>query len=125
MTRTKGGRAPLRRKAIIKQAKGYFGTKSTHYKKANEQIMRSWAYAFRDRKKRKTLYRQIWIQRISAAVKPYGLNYSTFIHGLKLVKIDLDRKVLSELAIHENKIFAGLVKKVKTTLEKDKSKSVN
>ena len=113
MARVKGGYVTRqRRKKIIKQAKGYYGNKSTHFKKAKEQLLKSLTYAYRDRKQCKRNYRRLWIQRINAAVRPYGLSYSRFIAGLKTCDIAINRKMLSELAIHDPKSFALLVEKV-------------
>ncbi len=118
MARVKGGPSTLaRRKKIIKQASGYYGNKSTHFKKSKEQVMKSLVYAYRDRKARKRDFRGLWIQRINAAVRTHGLSYSQFMHGLKLCKIDLNRKMLSELAIQDPQAFAALVAKVKVSLK--------
>ncbi|WHQ36412.1 50S ribosomal protein L20 [Spiroplasma sp. SV19] len=110
MARVKGGPTTRkRRKKIIKQAKGYFGTKSTHYKKAKEQVMKSLAYAFRDRKQRKRDFRSLWIQRINAAVREHDMSYSQFMNGLNKANIEVNRKMLSELAIHNPSEFKMLV----------------
>lgn len=102
-----------RRKKIIGLAKGYWGAKSKLFKMANQQVMKSLRYAYVGRKTKKRDFRKLWITRISAAVKPLGLNYSRFIHGLKLAGIDMNRKMLSELAIHDEAAFAALVEKSK------------
>ncbi len=107
-----------RRKKIIKQAKGYFGTKSTHFKKAKEQVMKSLAYAYRDRKQRKRDFRRLWIQRINAAVRPHNMSYSKFIYGLRLANIELNRKILSELAINNPNEFNNIVKIAKKHIDK-------
>ncbi|ELL44558.1 50S ribosomal protein L20 [Spiroplasma melliferum] len=118
MARVKGGSTTRkRRKKIIKEAKGYFGTKSTHYKKAKEQVMKSWAYAFRDRKQRKRDFRSLWIQRINAAVREHDMSYSQFMNGLNKTNIEVNRKMLSELAIHNPSEFKVLVEKSKQALK--------
>lgn len=115
MARVKGGYTTNhRRKKILKQAKGYYGSKSTLYRTANEQVMNSLAYAYRDRKNRKRDFRKLWITRINAAVRAEGLSYSTFISGLKKAGIELNRKTLSELAINNPNEFKKLVEQVKT-----------
>ncbi|AOX44016.1 50S ribosomal protein L20 [Spiroplasma sp. NBRC 100390] len=118
MARVKGGPTTRkRRKKIIKQAKGYFGTKSTHYKKAKEQVMKSLAYAFRDRKQRKRDFRSLWIQRINAAVREHDMSYSQFMNGLNKANIEVNRKMLSELAIHNPSEFKMLVDESKKALK--------
>ena len=102
-----------RRKKILKLAKGYFGSKHTLYRTAHEQVMRSLRFAFRDRKQLKRNMRKLWISRINAAVRMYDLSYSKFMHGLKEANITLNRKMLSEMAIHDPKGFEALVKIVK------------
>lgn len=115
MARVKGGYTTNhRRKKVLKQAKGYYGSKSTLYRTANEQVMNSLAYAYRDRKNRKRDFRKLWITRINAAVRTEGLSYSTFISGLKKSGIELNRKTLSELAINNPEEFKKLVEKAKT-----------
>lgn len=114
MARVKGGYTTNhRRKKVLKQAKGYYGSKSTLYRTANEQVMNSLAYAYRDRKNRKRDFRKLWITRINAAVRTEGLSYSTFISGLKKAGIELNRKTLSELAINQPEEFKKLVDQVK------------
>ncbi len=110
-----------RHRKVVKQAKGYFGTKSTHFKKAKEQLMRAWASSYKDRKNNKRNFRALWITRINAAVRPYGLSYSQFIYGLNLLEVDLNRKMLSEIAIHNPKEFKLLVEDVKTKLSQAKT----
>lgn len=110
MARVKGGYTTNhRRKKVLKQAKGYYGAKSTLYRTANEQVMNSLAYAYRDRKNRKRDFRKLWITRINAAVRAEGLSYSKFIDGLKKSGIDLNRKTLSELAINHPEEFKKIV----------------
>ena len=98
------------RKAILEQAKGYYGNKSRSFKSANEQVMHSGNYAFRDRRARKGDFRKLWIQRINAATREHGMSYSRFINGLKLAEVDVDRKVLADLAVTDATAFAALVK---------------
>lgn len=111
MPRVKGGTTTrARRKKILKLAKGYFGSKHALYRTANEQVMRSLAYAYRDRKKKKSEFRKLWIQRINAGAKLNGMKYSTLIHGLSLAHVEVNRKVLSELAISQPADFAQYCK---------------
>ena len=105
-----------RRKKILKLAKGYWGSKSKHFKMANQAVMKSLTYAYIGRKHKKRDFRRLWITRINAACKANGINYSRFMHGLKLSGITLNRKMLSEMAIHEPEAFEGLCKKAKTAL---------
>ena len=98
-----------RRKRWIKLAKGYWGHKSISYKMAKQAVIKSWTYSFRDRKQLKREFRKLWITRINAAVRPEGINYSKFINGLKKSNIIINRKMLSELAIHEQKTFKKLI----------------
>ena len=98
-----------RRKKILKLAKGYWGSKSKHFKMANQAVMKSLTYAYIGRKQKKRDFRKLWITRISAACKANGMNYSRFMHGLKISGINLNRKMLSEMAIHEPDAFSELV----------------
>ena len=100
-------------KKILKQAKGYYGSKSTLYRTAMEAVMKSQNYAYIGRKQRKRDFRQLWITRINAAVRPYGLSYSRFINALKKNNIEINRKVLSDMAINDPKGFKQLVESVK------------
>ena len=110
MARVKGAMMTRkRRNATLKLAKGYWGSKSKHFKMAKQQVMKSGNYAFAGRKQKKRDYRRLWITRISAAVAPYGMNYSTFMHGLKVAGIEINRKMLSELAISDPAAFTKLV----------------
>jgi len=110
MARVKSGvQSRKRRKKVLKQAKGYFGAKHKLYKTAQEQVFNSLAYAYRDRKVRKRDFRKLWILRISAAVKAQGISYSRFICGLRKAKIEINRKMLSEMAIHDEKSFSKIV----------------
>src|SRR5688500_2719856 len=98
------------RRAILEQAQGYYGNKSRSYRAANEQVMHSLQYAFRDRRARKGDFRKLWIQRINAAARLNGISYSRLIAGLKAAGIEVDRKVLADLAVTDPAAFAGLVK---------------
>ena len=109
MARVKGAMMTRkRRNKILKMAKGYWGAKSTHYKMANQAVMKSLTYAYIGRKLKKRDYRKLWITRISAACKANGMNYSRFMHGLKLAGIEMNRKMLSETAIHDPAAFTAL-----------------
>ncbi len=108
--RVKGGNVThLRRKKILKQAKGYFGSKHLLFKTAKEQVMHSNRYAYVSRRDRKNDFRKLWIKRINAACRMNDISYSKFMHGLKLAKIDVNRKMLSEIAIHNPEDFKALV----------------
>ena len=114
MARVKGAMMTRkRRNKMLKLAKGYWGAKSKHFKMANEQVMKSLTYAYVGRRLKKRDFRQLWITRISAACKLNGMNYSNFMHGLKLVGVEINRKMLSEMAINDPKSFAALVETVK------------
>jgi large subunit ribosomal protein L20 len=117
MPRVKGGNVSRkRRKKVLKLAKGYFGSKSLLYRTANEQVMKSLRYAYRDRKQRKRNFRKLWITRINAAIRPYGLSYSRFINGLNKANIEVNRKMLAELAVNEPAGFENLVELAKKGL---------
>ena len=117
MPRVKGGYVTRqRRKKVLKLAKGYFGSKHTLYKTAHEQVMRSLAYAYRDRKARKRDFRKLWIQRINAACKLNDMKYSRFINGLNRAGIEVNRKMLAEMAVNDAKGFAQLVELAKQGL---------
>ena len=119
MPRVKGGYTTRRRrKAVLKLAKGYYGSKHTLYKTAHEQVMRSLAYAYRDRKAKKRSFRALWIQRINAAVRLHDMTYSRFMSGLTKAGIELDRKVLADIALKEPQAFAKLVDSAKSALSK-------
>jgi large subunit ribosomal protein L20 len=96
-------------RAILEQAQGYYGNKSRSYRAANEQVMHSLQYAYRDRRARKGDFRKLWIQRINAATREHGMSYSRFIAGLKAAEVDVDRKVLADLAVTDSGAFAALV----------------
>ena len=106
-----------RRKKIIEQAKGYWGRRSTNYRIAKDAVAKAGQYAYRDRKRRKRDFRSLWIARISAGVQAEGLNYSQFMHGLKLANIEINRKVLSNMAIEAKAAFTALVQQVKSVLQ--------
>ncbi|MDR0915042.1 MAG: 50S ribosomal protein L20 [Oscillospiraceae bacterium] len=114
MARVKGALATRkRRNKVLKLAKGYYGAKSKHFKMAKQAVMKSGNYAYIGRKQRKRDFRRLWITRISAGCKANGMNYSTFINGLKKAGIMLNRKMLSEIAIADPAAFAGLVETAK------------
>ena len=117
MARVKGAMMTRkRRNKILKLAKGYWGAKSKHFKMANEQVMKSLTYAYVGRRLKKRDFRQLWITRISAACKMNGMNYSTFMHGLKVAGIQINRKMLSETAIHDSAAFTALCEQAKAAL---------
>lgn len=119
MPRVKGGTvARNRRKKVLKLAKGYFGSKHVLYRTANEQVMRSLRYAYRDRKQLKREMRKLWIARINAAARMNDMSYSQLMHGLRLAKIEVNRKMLSEIAIADPKGFTTIVDKAKKALAK-------
>ena len=109
MPRVKGGTVTRkRRNRVLKLAKGYYGSKHTLYKTANQQVMKSLQYAYRDRRQKKRDFRKLWIARINAAARLNGLSYSKLMHGLKVAGIDVNRKMLADLAITDEKAFAQL-----------------
>ena len=117
MARIKGAMMTRkRRNKMLKLAKGYWGAKSKHFKMAKQAVLKSGNYAFAGRKMKKRDFRSLWITRISAEAKVNGMNYSTFMHGLKKAGIDLNRKMLSEIAIHDAQAFTALVEKAKAAL---------
>jgi len=105
-----------RHKKILKMAKGFYSGRRKHFRKAKEQIERSLVYAFRDRKQKKRDFRKLWIVRINAACRLNDISYSRFINGLKKANIELDRKILADLAMNEPEVFAQIVKKAKESL---------
>jgi|SRR5574344_713257 large subunit ribosomal protein L20 len=112
--RVKGGSITRqRRRKVIKAASGYFGSKHTIFKTAKEQVLRSYRYSWVDRKDLKNTYRKLWIKRINAACRLNDVSYSTFMHGLKLANVNVNRKMLSELAINDPKGFTALVEQAK------------
>ena len=117
MARVKGAMMTRkRRNKILKMAKGYWGAKSKHFKMANQAVMKSGSYAYTGRKLKKRDFRQLWITRINAACKMNGMNYSTFMNGLKKAGVTLNRKMLSEIAIADAAGFTALVEKAKAAL---------
>lgn len=117
MARIKGAiMTRKRRKKILGLAKGYWGAKSKHFKMANQAVMKSLTYAYVGRKRKKRDFRRLWITRINAACKQNQMNYSTFMHGLKLAGINMNRKMLSELAVNDAPAFAALVGKARAAL---------
>ncbi len=114
MARVKGAMMTRkRRNKTLKMAKGYWGAKSKHFKMAKEQVMKSLQYAYTGRRLKKRDFRQLWITRISAACRPNGINYSTFMNGLKKANVKIDRKMLAELAVNDKAAFAQLVEMAK------------
>lgn len=117
MSRMKRGvTARARHKKILKQAKGYYGRKSKLYKVANQQVMKSLSYAYRDRKQKKRDFRRLWITRINAACRLNGMSYSRFINGLNRAGVALDRKVLADIAVNDPKAFTAIVETAKAAL---------
>ncbi len=115
MARVKGAiMTRKRRKSVLKAAKGYWGSKSKHFKMAKQAVLKSGNYAFTGRKLKKRDFRRLWITRISAQAKVNGLNYSTLMHGLKVAGIDLNRKMLAEIAVSDKEAFAAICEKAKT-----------
>ena len=117
MARVKGAMMTRkRRNKVLKLAKGYWGSKSKHFKMANQAVMKSLTYAYTGRKLKKRDFRSLWITRISAAAKSCGMNYSRFMNGLKKAGIDLNRKMLADLAVNDKAAFAALAEKAKAAL---------
>ena len=117
MARIKGAMMTRkRRNKVLKLAKSYWGSKSTHFKMAKQAVIKSGTYAYVGRKLKKREFRQLWIARISAAVAPMGINYSRFMYGLKKAGIEMNRKTLSEMAINDAAAFAALVEAAKKAL---------
>ena len=108
--------AHKKRRQVLEQASGYRGQRSRLYRKAKEQVTHSLVYAYRDRRARKGDFRKLWIQRINAGVRAEGLTYSQFMHGVKLAGIELDRKVLADIAVHEGAAFGAIVAQAKAAL---------
>jgi large subunit ribosomal protein L20 len=119
MPRVKGGTVTRkRRNRVLKLAKGYFGSKHRLYKVANQQVMKSFNYAYRDRRQKKREFRKLWITRINAAARINGLSYSTLMHGLKVAGIDVNRKMLADLAVTDAQAFAQLADAAKKSIAK-------
>ena len=113
---SRGVTARARHKKVIKRAKGYYGRRKNVFRVAVQAVERGMQYAYRDRKKRKSDFRGLWIQRINAGVREHGLTYAKFIDGLKKANIEINRKILSEIAFHEPAAFKSIVEKAKATL---------
>ncbi len=107
-----------RRKEVLKKAKGYYSARGKHFRAANEQVLHSGVYAYRDRRARKGDFRRLWIIRINAAARENGLTYSRLISGLRIAEVEVDRKILAELAVNEPQAFAALAQVAKESLEK-------
>jgi len=119
MPRVKGGTVTRkRRKKVLKLAKGYYGSKHTLYKVANQQVMKSLMYAYRDRRQKKRDFRKLWITRINAAARMNGLSYSRLMHGLKVAGIEVNRKMLADLAVNDGAAFTALADQAKDALSK-------
>jgi len=117
MPRVKRGvTAGARHKKVLRQAKGYYNARRKTFKVANQAVMKAGQYAYRDRRVRKRDFRSLWIARINAGAREFGLSYSRFMNGLKKAAIVIDRKVLSDIAIHDKKTFSALVEKAKAAL---------
>lgn len=112
--------ARKKRREILAQAKGYYGARSRRYRVAKEQVMHSGTYAYRDRRDRKGQFRRLWITRIGAAARAGGVTYSVFVHGLQQAGIDLDRKILADLAVNDPKAFDSLILAAKEGLEAER-----
>jgi large subunit ribosomal protein L20 len=110
-----------RRKKVLKAAKGYYGARSRSFKVAKQAVIKAGQYAYRDRRQRKRQFRQLWVVRINAAAREHGLSYSRFIAGLKKAAIDIDRKVLADLAVHEKEAFARLAEQARAALSETES----
>ncbi|MEJ5172166.1 MAG: 50S ribosomal protein L20 [Hydrogenothermaceae bacterium] len=114
--RVKGPSSKKHKKKILKLAKGYYGQKHKNYRRAKEQVMHSLTYAYRDRRDRKRQFRSLWITRINIAARLNGLNYSQFINGLKKAGIELDRKILADMAVNDMEAFSKLAQTAKEAL---------
>ena len=121
MTRVKGGTvARARRKKVLDQAKGYFGSKHRLYKTAHEQVMHSLRYAYRDRRVNKRNFRKLWIIRVNAAARANGINYSLLMHGLSLANVTVNRKMLADLAVNDAATFTSLCETAKQAIANKK-----
>ncbi len=112
----RGNNRRKKRKKILKMAKGYFGSKSKLYRPATEQVIKSLDYAYRDRKQKKRNFRKLWITRINAAARQHDMSYSRFIHGLKQADVEINRKMLAELAVNDEDSFGELVELAKENI---------
>ena len=113
--------AQKKRRAVLESAKGYRGQRSRLYRKAKEQMLHSMQYAYRDRKDRKGDFRQLWITRINAAARANGMTYNRFIQGLRLARIEVDRKILADLAVNDAAAFAAMVETARAALPADRN----
>ena len=117
MSRVKRGvTARAKHKKVLAKAKGYYGARSRVFRVAKQAVIKAAQYAFRDRRQRKREFRALWIVRVNAAARFHGMSYSAFMNGLKKAAIEIDRKVLADIAVHDKTAFAGLVEKAKTAL---------
>jgi large subunit ribosomal protein L20 len=117
MARVKRGvTARARHKKVLKKAKGYYGARSRVYRVAKQAVIKAAQYSYRDRKQKKRLFRSLWIMRINAAAREHGMSYSVFINGLKMAAIEIDRKVLADIAVRDRTGFAKIAEQVKATL---------
>jgi large subunit ribosomal protein L20 len=118
MARVKRGvTARARHKRVLEQARGYYGRRKNTIKVARQAVEKAGQYAYRDRRVKKRTFRGLWIQRINAAVRAFGLTYASFMHGVKLSGLELDRKMLADIAFHEPDVFEGIVGQVKGALD--------
>lgn len=108
--------AQKKRRKALEEAKGYWGLKNSSYRRAKEQLIKSGTYAYRDRRARKREFRRLWIMRINAGAREHGMSYNQLIHGLKAAEIDIDRKMLADLAAHEPEVFAQMAARAKEAL---------
>jgi large subunit ribosomal protein L20 len=119
MPRVKGGTVTRkRRKKILKLSKGYYGSKHILFKTAKQQVLKSYTYAYRDRRQKKRDFRKLWIARINAAARMNNMSYSTLMHGLKVAGIDINRKMLADIAVNDAAAFTALTEQAKTALNK-------
>ena len=124
MARVKGGaRAHARHKKVIKSAKGYYGRRKNCFRTAVQAVEKAGQYAYRDRRRKKRDFRRLWIQRINAAARLNDMTYSQFMYGLKLANIELDRKVLADIAVHNEKDFTAIAKQAADALKKNVKKA--
>jgi len=112
----RGVQARRRHKKVLKAAKGYYGARSRSFRVAKQAVIRAGQYAYRDRRQRKRQFRSLWIVRINAAAREHGLSYSRFMHGLAKAEIEMDRRVLADLAVHEKEAFGALAERAKAAL---------
>ncbi|MFV0316354.1 MAG: 50S ribosomal protein L20 [Microthrixaceae bacterium] len=115
--------ARKKRKEVLNKASGYYGNRSRSFRSANEAVMHAGNYAFRDRRARKGEMRKLWIQRINAAARSHGMSYSRFINGLKAAEVDIDRKMLADIAVHDDATFAKLVDIARDAVASEKAAS--